>query len=46
LVPVLQQGGDVAAANTLQSILAAAQAANLALQPQITAVEVEVSAFV
>ena len=46
LVPVVQQLGNVPAANTLQSIIAADQATVQALQPQISAVEVEVSAFV
>ena len=45
LVPVQQQLGNVPAANTLQSIIATDQAAVQTLQPQITAVEVEVSAF-
>jgi hypothetical protein len=46
LVPVQQQLGNAPAANTLQSIITADQAAVQALQPQITAVEVEASAFV
>lgn len=46
LVPMLQQRGDVPAANALNNLISADQAAVLALQPQITAVEVEVSAFV
>ncbi|HEY7328744.1 MAG TPA: hypothetical protein VH592_13960 [Gemmataceae bacterium] len=46
LIPMFLQNGDVQAANTLQSIIAADQAAVQALQPQITAVEIEVSAFV
>jgi hypothetical protein len=46
LAPVQQQLGNVQAANTLQSIIAADQATVQALQPQITAVEVEVSTFV
>jgi hypothetical protein len=46
VVPVQQQLGNVQAANTLQSIIASDQAAVQALQPQINAVEVEVSAFV
>ena len=45
LAPVQQQLGNVAAANTLQSIIATDQAAVQTLQPQITAVEVEVSDF-
>jgi hypothetical protein len=46
LIPTLLQIGDVQTANTLQSLIAADQAAVQALQPQITAVEVEVSVFV
>src|SRR5262249_31635815 len=45
LLPVLQQVGNGQAANTLQNTIVADQAAVQALQPQITAVEVEVSAF-
>lgn len=46
LTPVLQQLGDAAAANALRNLVAADQAAAAALQPQIAAVEVEVSTFV
>jgi hypothetical protein len=46
LVPVLQQIGDVQAANRLQNTITQDQAAVLALQPQIVAVEQQVSAFV
>jgi hypothetical protein len=46
LVPVQQQLGNVQAASTLQGIIASDQATVQSLQPQITAVEVEVSAFV
>ncbi len=46
VIPTLLQHGDVQSVNTLQSIIALDQAAVQALQPQITAVEVEVSAFV
>lgn len=46
LLPTLQQLGDVQTANMLQNIIAADQATVQALQPQIAAVEVEVSAFV
>ncbi|HEY7422982.1 MAG TPA: hypothetical protein VH682_01955 [Gemmataceae bacterium] len=46
LIPVLQQQGNVQAVNALESMIATDQAAVQALQPQITATEVEVSAFV
>jgi hypothetical protein len=46
LIPVQQQLGNVQAVNILQSIIATDQSAVQALQPQINAVEVEVSAFV
>jgi hypothetical protein len=46
LVAMLQQSGNAQTANTVQGIIAADQAAVQALQPQIAAVEVEVSAFV
>jgi hypothetical protein len=46
LVPVLQQIGDVQAANRLQNTITQDQAAVLALQPQIAAVEQQVSTFV
>jgi hypothetical protein len=46
LVSTLRQLGDIPAANTVQGIIAADQAAVQSLQPQIAAVEVEVSAFV
>jgi hypothetical protein len=46
LVPTLLQQGNVQAANLLQNIIAADQSEVQALQPQIAAVEVEVSAFV
>jgi hypothetical protein len=46
LIPRLQQVGNVPEANALKNLISADQAAVLALQPQITAVEVEVSAFV
>lgn len=46
LLPMQQQIGNMQGVNTLQSIIAADQATVQLLQPQITAVEVEVSAFV
>lgn len=46
MVPVQQQLGNMQTVNTLQSMIVADQAAVQALQPQITAVEVEVAAFV
>jgi hypothetical protein len=46
LIPVLQQQGNTATANALNNIIFADQAAVQALQPQIAALEVEVSAFV
>ncbi|HWG44213.1 MAG TPA: hypothetical protein VN688_15650 [Gemmataceae bacterium] len=46
VVSVLQQLGNEQAANALQNTIVADQAAVQALQPQIAAVEVEVSAFV
>ncbi len=46
LVPMLLELGNVQVANMLQSLIAADQLAMQALQPQIAAVEVEVSAFV
>jgi hypothetical protein len=46
LVPMFLQQGNMQEVNMLQSIIAMDQAAVQALQPQITAVEVEVSAFV
>lgn len=46
LVPTFQQLGNAQAVNTLQSIIVMDQAAVQALQPQITAAEVAVSAFV
>ena len=46
LVPVSQQLGNQQAVNTLDSIIAMNQAAVQAVQPQITAVEVEVSTFI
>ena len=46
LVPVLRQFGNQRAANSVENIIVADQATVLALQPQIVAVEVEVSAFV
>jgi hypothetical protein len=46
LVPVLQQAGDAAVANALKNLIFADQAAVAALQPQITAVEGDVSTFV
>jgi hypothetical protein len=46
VVPVLQQFGNQPAANALKNTIVADQAAVQALQPQITAVEVEVSTFV
>jgi hypothetical protein len=45
LVPVQQQLDDIQVANMLQSIIAVDQTAVQALQPQIAAVEVEVSTF-
>jgi hypothetical protein len=46
LIPLLQQSGNMAGVNTLNNIIFADQASIQALQPQIAAVEVEVSAFV
>jgi hypothetical protein len=46
LVPVLQLVGDVQAANRLLNTITQDQAAVLALQPQIVAVEQQVSTFV
>jgi hypothetical protein len=46
LVPTFQQLGNAQAVNTLENVIATDQAAVQALQPQITAVEVEVSAFI
>lgn len=46
LVPMLLQNGDVQAANMVQSIIDMDQTAVPMLQPQIAAVEVEVSAFI
>jgi hypothetical protein len=45
LIPVLQQFGNAQAANALKNTIVADQATVQALQPQIAAVEVEVSAF-
>jgi hypothetical protein len=46
LVPVLQRLGDVPTANVLQNTITQDQASVLALQPQIAAVEQEVSQFI
>jgi hypothetical protein len=46
LIPMLQQVGNMGAVNLLNNLIAADQAAVLALQPQIAAVEAEVSTFV
>lgn len=46
LVPMFLQQGNMQEVNMLQSIIAMDQAAVQALPPQITAVEVEVSAFI
>jgi hypothetical protein len=46
LVPVLQQAGDVPAADALNNLIVTDQAAVTALQPQIAAVEIKVSTFV
>lgn len=46
LVPMFLQQGNMQEVNMLQSIVAMDQAAVQALPPQVTAVEVEVSAFV
>jgi hypothetical protein len=46
LVPVLQQSGAAQTANSLRSTIAQDQAAVQALQPQIAAVEQQVSTFV
>jgi hypothetical protein len=46
LVPMFLQQGNMQEVNMLQSIIAMDQATVQALQPRITAVEVEVSAFV
>lgn len=46
LLPIQQQIGNVQGVNTLQSIIVTDQTAVQVLEPQITAVEVEVSAFV
>jgi hypothetical protein len=45
LVPVFQQQGNQQTVNALENIIATDQAAVQALQPQITAAEVEVSTF-
>jgi hypothetical protein len=45
MIPVLQQQGNQQAVSALENMIAADQAAVQANQPQITAVEVEVSAF-
>jgi hypothetical protein len=46
LIPTFQQQGNTQEVNALQSIIAADQAQIQAVQPQINAVEVEVSTFV
>lgn len=46
LVPMFLQQGNMQEVNMLQNIIAMDQASVQALQPQITAVEVEVSAFI
>jgi hypothetical protein len=46
LVPMFLQQGNMQDVNLLQSIIAMDQAAVQTLQPQISAVEVEVSAFI
>ena len=46
MIPVQQQIGNMQAVNMLQSTIAADQTAVQALQPQIAAVEVEVSTFI